>query len=167
MAQSRPLLRPSSLSQLSLMDTSQPPSLQASVAAAAAPVSPSPAIQAKIDLFSGSAPRMLNHALNQVKQTDKLIADIGKTAVAFEPNTDGSSVNIDCNPGFYQHVAKPFFSQLSVGFQTDHPNTSFSLIDSRLDLDTNQVEQSRFLTFLFYTGSVEQHLFVHLYNSTR
>ena len=166
MAQSRPLLRPSSLSQLPLMDTSQPPSFQAAVVA---PVSPSPAIQAKMDLFSGpgTAPLLLNHALNQVKQTDQLMADIGKTAVSFEPNTDGSSVNIDCNPGFYHHIVHPFFSQLSEGYQTNHPDTSFSLIKNRLDFDTNKIEQSRFLQFLFYTGSVEQNLHVHLYHSTR
>ena len=156
MAETRPLLRPSPLGLLG----------QQGGGASSVPGSPSPAIQAKMAVFSGGTELVLDHTLNQVKQTNQVIANTSKTAVSFEPSTNGSNVNIDCNSGFYFHVARPAFSQLSKGYQFNHPATSFYLSEVTPHLDHTMTEQGRLVKFTFFNGGVQQSLSVHLHHTT-
>ena len=118
-------------------------------------------------MFSGCTPLVLDHTLNQVKQSNQIIADIGKTAVSFEPNTSGSNVNIDCNPGFYHLIVRPSFCNLQRGYQFTHLSTSFVLTDFTPHLDHTSTEEGRLLQFTFHNRGGEQSLSVHLHHTTR
>ena len=117
-------------------------------------------------LPSGSV-RHANYALNQTKQTTKIVEDAAIDDYSVSINNSDQNITIKCSSGFYLQVAKPCFTTLKDGSVMNKASIAISLDDVKVTLDKNNVEATHLLHFSFMSnmsscGGVR----VHLHHST-
>ena len=107
----------------------------------------------------------LPHTLNQTKQTSNLINNATKQDVVFEISPSLENVNVLCNPGFYQHIARPAVSTLSKGFTFSIGDINLSCSEITPSLDMNGIEQTLLFKFNFIVHGCPSLVSVHLHHS--
>ena len=114
------------------------------------------------------ANRQASFTLNQNLQVEKLVADAVISDCAFTANNSDQNVGIQCSSGFYQNVAKPAFSTLSIGFSHrtgTHHVTCSNIVPS---YDYRGVEFNRIFWFSITDSTgTRASVTVHLHHSTR
>ena len=87
-----------------------------------------------LDLFEFDEPpaeiRIANYALNQTKQTNKIVKDTSIEDFEVTLNNNDSNANIKCSTGFYVQVAKPTFASLHGGTVFSKDDIAISLTES-------------------------------------
>ena len=111
--------------------------------------------------------RILPHTLNQAKQTRNLIDGASKSDVWFEISPSTENVNVHCNPGFYQQVARPAFSTLSKGFTFNIADINLSCSEITPSFDLAGIEQTKLIKFNFIVCGTPGLVSIHLYHSTQ
>ena len=67
------------------------------------------------------------HTLNKERQISKLIDNSSKKDIVIEVNCNEENVNICCNPGFYNLVARPCLLSITPGHQVYYKGITFEL----------------------------------------
>ena len=125
------------------------------------PPSPSPGIQAKMDVFTHP------QTWNREKHTDRLVSDLDKPNVTIQVKDNGGSVSVLSNPGFWTQVVKPTFCHLTKGFHLDGRNISFLLTSVRLQCEGSGIESERILRFEFCSQGTNSAITITLHTGTR
>ena len=124
---------------------------------------PSPGIQARMDTL------IQPYTLNQVKHTNRILEDLNKPNVSIKVNKQGEDVGIQCNPGFWVHVAKPLLCSPATGyiFKCPNVNISFLLADISYQTDKAGTETCRILKLAFTSQGNQSEITVTLHMGTR
>ena len=124
-------------------------------------------------VLSSAAPvshRYAPYTLNQQKQVSKLIRDASIPDFSIEELDSGRILNVKCNTGFYEAVAKPAFSSLSQGFRHQASDVSIICTVKRNTLDSGSSLSGLLLRFELSGPGVQPNpapLSVHLHNTQR
>ena len=109
----------------------------------------------------------LPHTLNQAKQTRNLISNTTREDVVFEISPSLENVNVLCNPGFYQQVARPAFCNLSKGFTFSIGDINLSCSEITPYLDLSGIEQTKLIKFNFIVGGSPALITIHLHHTNQ
>ena len=110
---------------------------------------------------------VLPHTLNQEKQTRNLLSGTSKDDVIFEISPSMENVNVLCNPGFYQQVARPAFCTLSKGFTFSIGDINLSCSEIPPYLDNVGIEQTLLFKFNFILDGNPGVVSIHLNHTTQ
>ena len=125
------------------------------------PAPASPGIQARVNVFTHP------QAWNREKHADRVVDDLSKPNVVIEVNDQGGNVNVRSNPGFWTHVVKPTFCQLSEGANLDCSGSSFHLSTVTYQKEAAGTESGCILRFEFSSLGLKSAITVTLHHGTR
>ena len=109
---------------------------------------------------------LLPHTLDRDKQTKNLIQSTSKPDVEFVISPSQENVNVLCNPGFYDQVARPAFCDLTQGFSFTVNSLTLSCSEVTPHLDRTLVEERRLVKFYFLLGGVPGTVSIHFHHTT-
>ena len=87
--------------------------------------------------------------------------------VLFEVSSSETNVNVKCNPGFYQQIAKPAFSTLSEGFSFTINNINLYCSSKTISKDLAGTIERELIKFGFKLDNSSGVISVHLHHTTQ
>ena len=107
------------------------------------------------------------HILNKDKQVDKLLKNASRPDISIEVNCNDENVNIHCNPGFFDLVARKTLLTISPKHQFTAGGITFELRSSTPQTDLSGVIQSTILKFVFIRDMMEYSATISVHNTTQ